>query len=159
MQNETEVMADNDAAEPDRPSFTRALAGYDPKFRRALTSKIIETITKASIVADANVCAIRTGETADALVDCLVFSLSLSPSMDVPSDLRLTAEHFAKRLRREVARARANGVGDILGGGKGGARMNAKLTERGGNRAERSKKGRCDEFTNRCKHQSISTSD
>src|SRR6516162_9379833 len=98
----TEVIADHDAAEPDRPPFARALAGYDPEFRRVLVSKLIEVITRTSIVADANVCAIRTAETADALVDCLIFSLSLSPQMDVPSDLRRTAEQFAKRLRREV---------------------------------------------------------
>jgi N6-adenosine-specific RNA methylase IME4/ParB-like chromosome segregation protein Spo0J len=49
-----------------RTSYERATAGFDPEFRDALVAEITDVIAKASIVSDANVMAIRTGETADA---------------------------------------------------------------------------------------------
>jgi hypothetical protein len=100
---------------PGKTSFGRALAGYDPEFRRALADKIITVIASASVIEDAPVIAIRTNETLDALADALITTLALVPDMDVPSKLRQAAENLTKRIRREVARARAEGVGDILG--------------------------------------------
>jgi hypothetical protein len=41
--------------------------------------------------------------------------LSLNPAMSVPSKLRETCERLCKKLRVDVGRARARGVGDRLG--------------------------------------------
>jgi hypothetical protein len=98
-----------------RTSYARAAAGYDEQFRRELAGEIITAIAKASVVADAPVMAIRTTETLDALADALVTVLAIVPRMDVPSELRKAAEALARRLRRDVARARAEGAADILG--------------------------------------------
>jgi hypothetical protein len=91
-----------------RTSFARAAAGYDDEFRKRLADAIAIAIAETSLVTDANVIAIRTGETADALIDCLITVLSLSPHYDVPSHLREFAEYLAKKIRRDVARYRAN---------------------------------------------------
>jgi hypothetical protein len=98
-----------------RTTFARAYKGYDSDFKHQLTKKIAEAIMHASMVTDANVCAIRTAETADALIGCLIAVLAMSPSMDVPSELRETVDGFAKQLRHGVAQARAEGVADIFG--------------------------------------------
>ena len=98
-----------------RTSYARATAGFDPEFRRTLAAEILAAVAKASIVSDANVMAIRTTETLDALADVLITVLAMVPRMDVPSELRKTAEALAKRVQRDVARARAEGVADILG--------------------------------------------
>lgn len=50
----------------------------------------------------------------------LVATLALVPAMDVPSELRKAVEALAKRVRREVARGRAEGVADILGASRWG---------------------------------------
>ncbi|MCC6778524.1 MAG: hypothetical protein IT537_18155 [Hyphomicrobiales bacterium] len=44
----------------------------------------------------------------------------MSPDMDVPSRLRETVDGLARRIRREVANAKAEGVADILGAARGG---------------------------------------
>src|SRR5262249_26716961 len=103
-----------------RTAFARAYEGYDSAFKHQLTNKIAEAIMHASMVADANVCAIRTAETADALIGCLIAVPAMSPSMDVPAELRKTIDDFAKRLHHGVAQARAEGVGDIFGAQHGG---------------------------------------
>lgn len=59
--------------------------------------------------------AIRTSETCDALADVMGAMLTLNPAMSVPSELRKTCEALCKKLRRDVANARARGVGDQLG--------------------------------------------
>jgi hypothetical protein len=51
---------------------------------------------------------LRTGETRDALVDCLITVMSLTPHYDTPSHLREFAEALAKKIRRDVARLRAD---------------------------------------------------
>jgi hypothetical protein len=90
------------------PRTTYARATYDDDFRRRLIEEIITAIAKASLVADANVMA-RTGETIEALITCLITTASLAPHFDTPSHLREFAEDTAKRIRREVAKARAEG--------------------------------------------------
>jgi hypothetical protein len=45
---------------------------------------------------------------------------AMSPHFDTPSHLREFAETLAKRIRREVAKARAEGVFGHFGGRKGG---------------------------------------
>jgi hypothetical protein len=100
--------------------YATAVAGYDPEFRDTLAREITDVIARASLVTDANVMAIRIGETCDALALVLVSMMALSPQFDVPSRLREAANELSKKVRRDVARARAEGVGDILGARKGG---------------------------------------
>jgi hypothetical protein len=108
-------------AEFPRTTWARASRDYDEAFKHAPISEIVNAIAKASIVTDANVMAIRTGETTEALIICLR-SMSMSPHFDVPSHLREFAETLSKRVRREVARARAEGFGEdfIFGARRGG---------------------------------------
>ena len=98
----------------DRPTYARAVAGYDQEFRERLAKAIMSTIAHENMVADANVMAIRTSETADALTDILCTVLTIVPAMSIPSKLRETAERLAKRIRRDVGKARADGVADML---------------------------------------------
>jgi hypothetical protein len=91
-----------------RTSFARAAAGYDDEFRKRLADALFTAIAETSLVTDANVMAIRTGETRDALVDCLITVMAMSPHYDVPSHLREFAEHLAKKIRRDVTRLRAD---------------------------------------------------
>jgi hypothetical protein len=109
-------------AEFPRTTWARAQAGYDDEFKRHLIAEIVNAIAKASLVTDANVMAIRTGETTEALTSCLISFAAMSPYFDTPSHLREFAEDIAKRIRREVAKARAEGIGTdfIFGARKGG---------------------------------------
>jgi hypothetical protein len=91
-----------------RTNYARATAGYDDDFRRGLTDAICKAIAEASLVTDANVLCLRTGEVRDALVDCLITVMSLTPHYDVPSHLREFAEGLTKKIRRDVARLRAD---------------------------------------------------
>jgi hypothetical protein len=101
-----------------RTTLERACRGYDLKFERALVDEITETIARASLVTDQNVIALRTGEMISALATCLAFALALSPGMDVPSRLREAIEGLAKRIRKDAAKAKAEGLADVFGGGK-----------------------------------------
>jgi hypothetical protein len=99
-----------------RTTFERACAGFDAAFANSLADDIVRTIATASTVTDANVLAVRTGETADALVTCLALILALCPDHDVPSRLRKRIEQISKKLRRDVAKARAADIAaHILG--------------------------------------------
>jgi hypothetical protein len=57
------------------------------------------------MLSDANIMAVRTTETCDALADVLCATLALVPAMSTPSRLRQTAEGLAKRIRLEVAKS------------------------------------------------------
>jgi hypothetical protein len=104
-----------------RTDYARAAAGFDPEFRDALRDAIITKIAELSVVRDAPVMAIRTGETLEALTDCLIATAAMCPHFDVPSELRKFAEGLAKRVRRGVADARANGfAAEFIGARKGG---------------------------------------
>jgi len=105
-----------------RTSYERATREYDENFKRDLISAITRTIFEASMVTDPElrVMAIRVGETCEALTSCLVSFAAMSPQFDVPSTLREFAESTAKRIRRDVAKARAEGVFDKLGARRGG---------------------------------------
>jgi hypothetical protein len=106
-----------------RTTWARAQAGVDPDFKRHLNAKNIESIAKASMVTDANVMALRTGETLEALTGCLISFAAMSPHFDTPSHLREFAEELAKRITRDVAKARAEGycADFIFGARKGGS--------------------------------------
>ena len=91
-----------------RTSYAPAAAGYDDDFRKHLGDAIFTAIAEVSFVTDANLLVLRTGETRDALVDVLIATMSLTPHYDVPSHLREFAEDLAKKIRRDVARYRAN---------------------------------------------------
>jgi hypothetical protein len=91
-----------------RTDYARSAAGYDDEFRRSLTAAICKAIAEASLISDANLLVLRTGETRDALVDCLISVMSLTPHYDVPSHLREFAEALANKMRRDVARLRAD---------------------------------------------------
>jgi hypothetical protein len=99
-----------------RTTYERASAGYDQEFRQHLAAEIISAIARASRVADANACVIRTTETLDALADILITTLAMCPDMDVPSRLQQAAENLSKRVSREIGRARAEGIADVLHG-------------------------------------------
>jgi hypothetical protein len=90
-----------------RTNYARAVAGYDDDFRKRLAGAILTAIAETSLVTDAKVMCLRTGETRDALVDCLITIMALTPFYDVPSHLREYAEQLAKKIRRDVARHRA----------------------------------------------------
>jgi|SRR6516225_2969583 hypothetical protein len=103
-----------------RTTYERATREYDEDFKRSLAGEIIVAICKASMVTDANVMAIRVGETLDALTTVMTSFAAMSPQFDTPSHLREFAETLAKRVRRDVAKARAEGTFDWLGAGRGG---------------------------------------
>ena len=99
-----------------RTTWARATCEYDEDFKRDLIAEIVNAITKASLCTDANVMAIRIGETLEAFA-------AMSPHFDVPSHLREFAETLSKRIRRDVAKARAEGFGEdfIFGARRGGS--------------------------------------
>jgi hypothetical protein len=103
-------------------TYARAVREYDEQFKRDLISAITTTIFEASMVTDPElrVLAIRVGETIEALTTVMISFAAMSPQFDVPSDLRIFAENTAKRIRREVAKARAEGTFDRFGARKGG---------------------------------------
>jgi hypothetical protein len=111
-------------AEFPRTSYARATREYDEAFKQSLITEIVNAIARASLVTDPElrIMAIRTGETCEALLSCLISFAAMSPCFDTPSHLREFAETTAKRIRRDVARARAEGIGqDIFGASnKGG---------------------------------------
>jgi hypothetical protein len=94
-----------------RTTYARAVREYDEEFKRHLVSEIVTEIAEASIVTDPDVRIreLRVGETLEALTTCLIATASLSPHFEVPSYLRAFAEDPAKRVRRDVAKARAEG--------------------------------------------------
>ena len=107
-----------------RTTWARATREYDETFKRDLIAEIITAITKASMVTDPElrVMALRVGETVEALTSCLISFAAMSPHFDTPSHLREFAENTAKRIRREVSKARAEGLYEdfVFGARRGG---------------------------------------
>jgi hypothetical protein len=105
-----------------RTTYERATREYDETFKRDPVSAITTTIFEASMVTDPElrVLAVRVGETCEALLSCLISFAAMSPQFDTPSHLREFAESTAKRIRRDVAQARAKGVFDQFGAARGG---------------------------------------
>jgi hypothetical protein len=100
--------------------FATACAAYDENFRRRLAHAIVQTIIAESRVTDPDVSAIRIAATTDALADAVGLVLAGDARMDVPSRLRATTDALARRIRRDVARARAEGLLNRAGAAKGG---------------------------------------
>ena len=89
-----------------RASYARAALEYDEEHERALLQAITQAIFETSIVSDCNVCAIRTGEAAEALLTVLASVLAMSPSASrSPTAIRKTIDELGKRLRRKVSAA------------------------------------------------------
>jgi hypothetical protein len=87
-----------------RTTYERATEAYDEQFERALVEAISNVIIEASLVTDANVMAIRTGETASALLTVLAGTLAMSPAVcRSPTTIRKTIDDLHKRLRRQLA--------------------------------------------------------
>ena len=105
-----------------RTDYATATAGFDEKFKDALVVQLVDAIGYASIIKDGNVMAVRTAETIEALIICLISTAAMSPYFDQPSHLREFANGLAKRIRRSVAAARAdpNFTSRIMGARKGG---------------------------------------
>jgi hypothetical protein len=114
------LYADGRGGQDGRTTLERACAGYDAEFERSLVEKIGEAIALTSLTTDRQVIALRTGEMLSALATCMAATLALCPDSDVPSRLREMVEQLAKRIRRDAAKARAEGLGDIFGAGKAG---------------------------------------
>jgi hypothetical protein len=91
-----------------RTNYARASAGYDDAFRKHLADAICKAIAETSLISDASLIVLRTVESRDALVDVLITIMGLSPFYDTPSRLREFAEHLAKKVKRDVARLRAD---------------------------------------------------
>src|SRR5262245_60814299 len=89
-------------------TYARAVAGYDDAFERALADVITTAIAKTSVVTDAPVMALRTGETIAALTSALASVLAPTLAARSPTALRRAVDDIAKRLRRQAAAAAAD---------------------------------------------------
>jgi hypothetical protein len=108
-----------------RTTHERAVREYDEDFKRELIAEIVTAIAEASICTDnttPRIMALRIGETLEALTSVLISFAAMSPHFDTPSHLREFAEELAKRFRREVGKARAEGFCSdfVFGASKGG---------------------------------------
>jgi hypothetical protein len=90
-----------------RTTYARAQS-YDPEFEAALVEAIGTAIVNASMITDANLLAIRTGETIAALTAMLGSMIALSPALRSPTASRKAIDEISKRLRRQVAAARSD---------------------------------------------------
>ena len=89
-----------------RTTFQRAASGYDPDFENTLVDAIAAAIGEVSMVTDADCIAIRTAETASALVTALAVVLAISPAASrSPTAVRKTVDELGKRLRRRLTAA------------------------------------------------------
>jgi hypothetical protein len=102
---------------PRHRTYAGASEGYDEQFERLLADAIITAIAEQSRVDDVNAIVLRTGEMVAALTTVLGTALTLCPDTHVPSRLRAMVEQIGKQLRRDVARAKAKGLGDAFLGG------------------------------------------
>jgi hypothetical protein len=97
-------------------TYARAVAAYDPEFERTLTDAIITTIAETSVVNDANVMAIRTGESISALMKVVTLMLAMSPSVArSPAAIRKLTDDLRRRLIKNVANAASDpSVADFM---------------------------------------------
>jgi len=96
-------------------------ASFDAEFKKALIAEIITAIMNASRVSDAPAVTVRAHETVDALVTCLTAVAAMNPCFDSPATLQAFSEGLARRIKREVAKARAKGLfADLVIGARRG---------------------------------------
>jgi spore coat protein CotF len=82
-----------------RTTWQRAQA-HDPEFERALVDEIGTAIAQASLITDANVMAVRTGETIAALTTIMAGVLAMTPcATRSPTAMRKIVDEIAKKLR------------------------------------------------------------
>jgi len=92
-----------------RTTFQRAASGYDPDFENTLVDAIAATIGEVLMVTDADCIAIRTAETASALVAPLAVVFALSPAASrSPTAVRKTVDELGKRLRCRLTAVNAD---------------------------------------------------
>jgi hypothetical protein len=94
------------AVQPSSGTYRRAVAGYDDEHRENLVAAIVTALAKESVLADAKIMALRTGELTDALLSVLIGILAMSPETNTPTKLRQFAEAIRKRVIRGVPQAR-----------------------------------------------------
>jgi hypothetical protein len=93
-----------------RTTFERAVGGeFDSAFEQALVDEISKAIALASTCSDQKVTVLRTGEMLGALATCMSATLSLRQDMAVPNKLREMVEALARRIKRDAAKAIAEG--------------------------------------------------
>jgi hypothetical protein len=83
-------------------SFERAVQSYDPEHRERVVAAIMSAIARASLLDDAKVMALRTGETTDALISVPAWVIAMRGDLQSPAKVREAAEHIRKVLIREV---------------------------------------------------------
>ena len=91
-------------------TYASAAAGYDDEHEAAaLVAAITDAITRTSIVSDAAVICVRTGEAASALLTVLATISAMSPTaVRSPTSMRKMCDELHKRLRRRVSAADAS---------------------------------------------------
>ena len=108
-----------------RASWARAnQASFDAEFKKALIAEIITAIMNASRVTDAPAVTIRAHEVIEALTVCLTAVAAMNPCFDSRDTLHEFTQGLARRVKREVAGARAQGRFDkiVLGAQRQGGR-------------------------------------
>jgi hypothetical protein len=83
-----------------RATYADARAVYSDEFEKALTEEIFNAVVETSRCTDANLVALRTSESIEALLKTLALILALTPYARSPTRLREAVEELAKRLRR-----------------------------------------------------------
>ena len=108
----------------DTPSSLNAQpVGYDEKFQERLTDALIAVLLKESLVTvegGPRLFAVRPAETVAALTTLTCMVLALNSEFDAPGRLHTTAKTIGKQIKVTVAKMRASGLLDLLGGAKGG---------------------------------------
>jgi len=89
-------------AESKRTTYAEAVAGYDEAFEHHLAEVIVRAIAEASIVTDADVMALRTGETVAALTTVMAGMLAMSPAVArSPTAIRKATDPHSPDRRRD----------------------------------------------------------
>jgi hypothetical protein len=86
---------------------------YDTDYRNRLGQAIFAAIVEAS-KGEGDVPVIKDGPAFDALIMVAAVVMARSPNTDTPQKIRLLAEETARKLRKQIAAARADGGLDGL---------------------------------------------
>src|SRR5262245_16542662 len=94
--------------EPRSGTYERAVAGYDEEHRDRLAAAIINAIAQASLLNDAKVMALRTGEMTDAVLSVPAWVIAMRCDLQSPAKVREAAEQVRKTLIRDVPQFRGD---------------------------------------------------